>query len=368
MESRHNGDDETDLQVSVALIVRNEERTLGRCLESIRDAVDEIVIVDTGSTDRTKEIAAGYTDRIFDFEWRKDFAAARQYALDQARGEWVFWLDADDVVRNADAIRPLLSRTPLSVGLIYWWYEVARDKHGNLTCEYLRERCARRGLGRWTGRIHETLSAPGELHFAAEVVVEHHPEPNRPTLARNIEIMEAIRQDEGETPRLLFYLGRDYGTAGQLEQALEAFGRYLMGATWDDERYQAQTQVAELLRRQGRYGEAIDVDLQALKIHPTWPDAYFGLAKSYYFLEDWPKVVHWSEIGETYAPPQTMAIINPMDYRFSWIIYYTNALYHVGRIEDALLWTREALSIDPDDPWHRENERVFNGMVASGSR
>lgn len=351
------------MNVSVALIVKNEERVLSNCLESIKDAVDEIVIVDTGSEDATRDIARRFTDELVEVPWRQDFAAARQCAFDHAHGDWVFWLDADDVVRNAVDIRPLLSRMSPSVGLVFWRYEVAWDGHGNVTCEYWRERCVRRGQGKWTGRIHETLSAPGEIYFAEGVVVEHHPEPNRPTLMRNIEIMEVVRREEGETPRLLFYLGRDYATAGQIDLALEAFGRCLQIATWDDEKYQAQTQVAELLRRREQYGEATDADLQALKTHPTWPDAYFGLAKSYYFLQDWPKVVHWSEIGEMLAQPQTPTIVNPMDYRFSWIIYYTNALYHVGRVEDALKWTREALAIVPDDPWHRENERLFTRLV-----
>src|SRR5579872_7358729 len=93
------------MTVTAALIVKNEAGVLARCLDSIAVHVDEIVIVDTGSEDATKEIAARYTNRIFDFTWIQDFSAARQFAFDRATGEWVFWLDADDVVHNAAAIR-----------------------------------------------------------------------------------------------------------------------------------------------------------------------------------------------------------------------------------------------------------------------
>ncbi len=72
--------------ISLCMIVRNEEKVLARCLESVRGCVDEIVIVDTGSSDATKEIAARYTDRIYDFEWIDDFSAARNYAFEQATG------------------------------------------------------------------------------------------------------------------------------------------------------------------------------------------------------------------------------------------------------------------------------------------
>ena len=83
--------------ISLCMIVKNEEAVLGRCLESIQDVVDEIVIVDTGSTDKTKEIAARYTDKIYDFPWCDDFSAARNFAFSNGTGESLLWMDADDV-------------------------------------------------------------------------------------------------------------------------------------------------------------------------------------------------------------------------------------------------------------------------------
>ena len=68
------------ITISLCMIVKNEERVLKRCLDSVRDLVDEIIIVDTGSTDATKRIAAGYTDKIYDFTWNDDFSAARNFA------------------------------------------------------------------------------------------------------------------------------------------------------------------------------------------------------------------------------------------------------------------------------------------------
>ena len=93
------------------MIVRNEELFLEGCLESIKDVVDEIVIVDTGSTDRSKEIAARYGARVFDFPWCDDFAAARNEALEKCRGEWILYIDADERLRPAsrDEVRRILS-------------------------------------------------------------------------------------------------------------------------------------------------------------------------------------------------------------------------------------------------------------------
>ena len=88
--------------ISLCMIVRNEEAVLARCLDSIRDEVDEIIIVDTGSSDNTKEIAARYTDKIYDFKWIDDFAAARNFSFSKATMEFAMWLDADDVLTSTD--------------------------------------------------------------------------------------------------------------------------------------------------------------------------------------------------------------------------------------------------------------------------
>src|SRR5262249_4480308 len=83
-------------RVSLCMIVRNEEANIADCLETVRNIVDEIVIVDTGSTDATKSIAERFGARLFDFPWIDSFAAARNESLRHARCEWIFWMDADD--------------------------------------------------------------------------------------------------------------------------------------------------------------------------------------------------------------------------------------------------------------------------------
>src|SRR4051794_13018003 len=88
--------------LSAALIVRDEEHYLDGCLASLRGLVDEIVVVDTGSIDRSREIAAAHGARLSSHVWRNDFAAARNQALDLARGDWILYIDADERVRAYD--------------------------------------------------------------------------------------------------------------------------------------------------------------------------------------------------------------------------------------------------------------------------
>ncbi len=86
------------IEISLCMIVKNEEKVLGRCLDSIVDLMDEIIIVDTGSTDRTKEIAKKYTEHIYDFEWINDFSAARNFSFSKATKDYIYAADADEVL------------------------------------------------------------------------------------------------------------------------------------------------------------------------------------------------------------------------------------------------------------------------------
>lgn len=86
------------ITISVCMIVKNEEDVLERALKSVQDIADEIIIVDTGSTDSTKDIASSYTNKIYDFEWCDDFSKARNYSFSKATKDYCMWLDADDVI------------------------------------------------------------------------------------------------------------------------------------------------------------------------------------------------------------------------------------------------------------------------------
>ena len=81
------------MKFSLCMIVKNESRTLARCLDSLKDIMDEIIIVDTGSTDDTKKIASRYTTKIYDYEWSDDFAAARNFAFSKAVGDYIYSAD-----------------------------------------------------------------------------------------------------------------------------------------------------------------------------------------------------------------------------------------------------------------------------------
>ena len=163
--------------ISLCMIVKDEQAVLGRCLDSVQGIADEIIVVDTGSADRTKEIAAAY-GQVQDFEWCDDFSAARNFSFAQASMDYILWLDADDVIEPEDREKFLQLKSELdgTADMVMLPYHTAFDAQGKAVFTYYRERLLRREAGfRWQGAVHECITPSGSVVYG-EAAVSHHKE------------------------------------------------------------------------------------------------------------------------------------------------------------------------------------------------
>lgn len=158
--------------ISCCMIVKDEEDNLSRCLKSVTDFVDEIVIVDTGSTDDTKYIARKFTDKIYDLEWLEDdglgnFSRARNYSIDQATGDYIFWIDADEQLENWPVLFNYLVGDYYDGIMLNQKQCMTYQEHGLKTnIDVMHDRIFRRGQIRFTGVIHEYPTKDGENFLA----------------------------------------------------------------------------------------------------------------------------------------------------------------------------------------------------------
>lgn len=365
--------------ISMALIVRDAEATLERCLASLAGHVDEIVVVDTGSTDETRAIARRHTDRVFDFPWVDDFARARQAAFDHATGEWVGWQDADEVLVNGAALRPAVAALDARANRVLWRTFRGRDAHAQPLLTYWQERLVRHdGAHQWRGRVHEVLVAadparPSEDRYFRDIRTLHEDDAGGAGTDRNLRILEAAiegAEAAGTSPdsRTLYYLAREYSDHGRVAEALTSYRRYLTVATWDDERYLAEIEVGRLLAGQRDWDGAAAACARAMILKPRWPMAYLDLAALAYYREQWADVIHWSDAGRALPPPETRLFVSRRALTHDWLIHYTFALSRLDRVEEALWWTQWALGNDPDDRWHRSNLTVFRDHLPDALR
>lgn len=221
------------MKISLCMIVKNEEEVLARCLESVQDLVDEIVIADTGSTDKTVEIARAFTECIYSYPWHEDFAAARNFAFSKATGDYLLWLDADDYVSPGNAKRFLELRTRLESekpDMVMCPYDVAFEKDTALSSFY-RERLVRREAGfLWQGRVHECIAPRGKIIHADFRVFHLGSQKKRGT--RNLHIYQKWAGEEPLCGRDKFYYGRELYYHRLYTEAIAVLEEMLGGEGW----------------------------------------------------------------------------------------------------------------------------------------
>lgn len=208
------------IPVSVCIITKNEAEHLEKCLAALQPYPFEIVVVDTGSTDSSKEVARKYTDRIFDFEWINDFSAARNFSIKCASHNMILVLDTDEYITELDLekTQQLIERNPKAIGCI------TRLDYFESNNEILRQFCTlqrlfNRNYYHYEGSIHEVLvrneSCPSVPDYQAPVTADHtgylgSEEKRREKAMRNITLLEKEIEANPSNPYFYFQMGQSY--------------------------------------------------------------------------------------------------------------------------------------------------------------
>ncbi|NTU21786.1 glycosyltransferase family 2 protein [Brevibacillus sp. HB1.2] len=217
------------LSSSLVMIVKNEESKIERCILSAKEVVDEIILVDTGSTDNTKQIAIECGAKVYDFTWTGSFADARNYSLQQATGDWILVLDADEYLApgSADAIKEFISGPP-AIGRV----NRLSDYLDNGEIRYESAPISRlfpKGVY-YTGSIHEQVVSDLP-HRMTSVTVYHDGYFETDKTGRNIPLLEKELQKDGENPYLLMQLAREHKNKQDYVQADNFFSQAYLYAT-----------------------------------------------------------------------------------------------------------------------------------------
>ena len=255
------------ISISLCMIVRDEEEVLARCLDSVLPAVDEIVIVDTGSRDRTKEIAAEYTDKVYDFEWREDFSAARNFSLSKGTMDYLMWLDADDILpeESAAAMLELKQKLPCDTDVVMMPYAVAFDANGKSAFTYDRERLVKNnGAFFFRGRVHEVIPPVGNVYYS-DVLIEHR-KIGPGDGDRNLRIYQDMeKKGEYFDSRSLYYYGRELLSHREYEKGAQVLRSFLDRPDgWVENQIDATRQMAYCFYGTGEEGRALGALLEGL--------------------------------------------------------------------------------------------------------
>ncbi|CAM3692549.1 TPR domain-containing glycosyltransferase [Cohnella lubricantis] len=269
--------------LSLCMIVKNEEKVLGRCLDSVKGLVDEIIVVDTGSEDRTKDIARQYTRHVYDFEWVNDFAAARNESLRHATGQWILVMDADEYAApgQQETLRKKLSgikpNQPLGVLVKIMNFHGANGEHIHESSGP-RLFTNRQGI-RYREPIHEQLTSPkGEITYVADSFTLVHTGYTVQAVAeknkgqRNMVILQSMESESKlRDPYFCFVLGNEYYNTGDLERTYSYYKKAMeqvdrSAAGWYDH---LLNNISQTALKTGRFREAHQYISEGKQL---WPD------------------------------------------------------------------------------------------------
>ena len=352
--------------VSLCMIVKDEEEVLGRCLDCFGKAADEIILVDTGSRDRTKEIAKAYTDKIYDFAWQDDFSAARNYGLEKASMEYCMWVDADDVMRPQarEKLLELKAEIPRDTDMVFLPYQTGFDDEGRPALTYYRERIFRNRAGyRFVGRVHETVPPAGKLRYE-DIPVEHRKEKAGDP-DRNLNIYKSMEENGVYfDSRSLYYYGRECFFHGNFEKAARIFREFLARP---DGWVENQTDAAKLLSRclfgLGREGEGLEALLSSLKYDVPGGETCCELGRYFLDRRKYEQAVYWyrQALGAK-KDPASGAFVEEDCYGYLPAISLCVCYDRMGNRKEAVKYNELAAKYKPDSEYVLRNRLYFQKM------
>ncbi len=284
--------------ISLCMIVKNEEMHIARCLDSVAKLVDEIVIVDTGSTDKTVEIVSNYTSNIYSHSWTDDFSDARNYSFSKASMDYCMWMDADDILEETQQDKFLQLKQSLSsdTDMVMMKYHTAFDEAGTPSFSYFRERWIRNCPDyRWLGAVHEVIPPSGKVIYS-DIAISHK-KLNAGNPDRNLKIYQKLLADQKTLePRQQYYYGRELYYHKQYEEAISVLEQFLLAPEgWVENKIEACSICANCYFGLGQEQSGLATLLRSMSFDLPRAELCCEIGK--YFLEqgNYHNAVYWYE-------------------------------------------------------------------------
>lgn len=329
-----------------------EAKLLDRALSYVADYVDEICITQAGKEPNSKvsKVIEKYKGKESFFKWVYDFSAARNFNFNQTTGDYIFWIDADDVIRGAEKLKPLVKRMEKdaidSVVMNYLYDFTKEGKKKICTVKHLKTRITKRDVVEWIGEIHEDFVPLRELNpiFTDEIEILHITtnERAKESSERNTDIARKYAEAHPKDPRGDWLIANALMAENKEEDAIKYYEKFIGGSNSHEEIFIA-------FLRLGDIRKSITDYLQALALRPDYPDAYLKIGELYANQQEWDLAKRFILTGlRVKTPEREIIVYNPRDYDFNPLMILANVYMQTKEYKNAILVLERCKDIMPE--------------------
>ena len=354
------------ISISLCMIVKNEERVLKRCLDSVKDIVDEIIIVDTGSHDKTKDIAKKYTDKIYDFKWEDDFSKARNFSFSKATKEYILWLDADDVILNEDKEKLLELKSSLdkNVDIVMMKYNIAYDKNGEATYSYNRERLVKRDKEyKWVSPVHEVIVPSGNIIFS-DIAISHKKE-KKTYSKRNLNIFKnMIKKGKKLDARQQYYYARELYYHYMYNEAIQEFSKFFnRNDGWIENKISACLDMYNCYQALKDEENSLKILFKSFEYDIPRASVCCNIAKHFYLIGNYNTAIFWYDLATKLKPRLETGAFEDLDC-YNYIPYLGLCVCYdkLKKYDIAKEYNEKVGKLRPNDEKYLYNKKYFDKL------
>lgn len=350
------------------MIVKNEEHILARCLDSVACIMDEINIIDTGSTDKTVEIAESFGCNIYHFKWQDDFSLARNFAFSKATMDYVMWLDADDYIDPANqkklrAFKEGLSEDANAYSMLY---DFIIDEDSVFSFRRIRVVKREDYEYSWEGAVHEYLKVDAPT-INTDVHIVHNPLKREEGHGdRNLKIYEnKINNGEPLSFRDQYYYGRELYDNGLYKKCIDIMLAFLESkGGWIEDNINAYRLIGHSFCHEGDASQGRQYYFRSFELDRPRAEICCDIGFTYMHEKNYEQAIFWFGLAGSLEPPS-----NDWGFResraWTWLphIQLCVCYYQQGKLEEAIRENQKAKEYCPNNRYVKANDAFFESLV-----
>lgn len=324
------------------MIVKNEEAVLNRCLSSIKNLVDEIIIVDTGSTDNTKSIAKKFTEKVYNFKWCNNFSEARNYAFSLAKSSYIMWLDADDVVPTKTITQLKRLKPNLNADVYMLKYDIA-FANNKPTFSYYRERIIKNcKQAKWQGVVHECIPPFGKIERLNLSIL--HKKMKYENSYRNLKIYENLLKIRTLIPREQYYYGRELFDHQQYEKCFNVLNDFVnSGNGWKENVIDALYLMYKCQKELNNSTKQLLCLFKTFAYDQPRANICCGIGDHFFLNKEYPTAIYWYNLATKCKDvSHNGGFVEKIYYNYYPYLQLCCCYYYLGDIKKATYYNNKA--------------------------